>query len=230
LIGRRFWIKYAKDREVADLDQLQMARSWERAIKASSLPFESGGGRRPRFGIAAPLPSGYTSEAELLDFYLAADTSLADVRRRLEGALPEGLRILDIKPVSPVARPLQALVLWSRYDVELYDALPRADLAARVERLLGQRECIVEDMKEGKKRRHDIRPGIADLRIEDAEERPRSLAMTLRAGQQPNVRPEQVTAALGLAGPSRVHRRRLILGGLSPVQLAWRSSGRFQER
>ena len=140
--------------------------------------------------------------------------TIVDTRKTMPG-----LRVLDITSVSPAERPIQAQVLWSEYDVELGDALPRAEVTARIGRLLGQRECVIEETREGKTRLHDIRPGIAELRVSDPWERSPTLLMRLRAGQQPNVRPEQVTVALGLRRPARVNRRRLVLGAAGGLRL-----------
>ncbi len=51
---------------------------------------------RPRLAFAAPLPIGMPAEHELLDAILGARVPMATVREGLAGALPAGLRIVDL--------------------------------------------------------------------------------------------------------------------------------------
>lgn len=223
-------ITYAKDEEGARLSQQEVARAWEQALKASGLPLETVGPGRPRFAVAAPLPPGYTSEAEVVEVSLREPVVSGAVSGALSPHLPAGIRILRVETVSAAEPPVQTQIMWSEYEVTLGDAPTRWRLESAVAALLGRRECVIEETKGGKTRAVDVRPGIADMEVAEETEGGTVLRMTLRAGQRGNVWPEQVLRALGLGRHAGVHRTRLLRGGLTPVHLAWRTKGRFEER
>lgn len=226
----RFRITYARGEASAHLDQQQTARAWEAALKASGLPIEVVGPGRPRLAVAAPLPAGYTSEADIVEVHFSSPLEAGDLARELSKHVPESFAIRHVAETSPAERPVQAEVLWSEYEVELRDRTSRPDLERSIEELMSRSEVILEETRRGRARRVDLRAGIAEVVLLEESEGPTTLLMRLRAGPAPNVRPEQVLQALGLGQAASVRRTRLVLGGLTPAQLAWRSTGRFQER
>jgi radical SAM-linked protein len=207
-----------------------MARAWEAALRSSGLPPDLPGARRHRLAIAAPLSAGWTSEAELVDVYFGASVEPAHLRSRLQAALPAGVDIIEVQAISPVLPLLQSEVLWSDYEVVLPPLVPRAQVEAAISAFLERRDWRAQETRDGRTRVHDIRPGVAALRVEEEDEGGLGLSMRLRTGGQGNLRPEQVLKALDLPKPSHVHRTGLVLGGLTPVQRAWRSAGRFRDR
>ena len=65
---------FATNDEVKYVGHLDMARTWERAIRRSGLPLAYSRGFNPqaRIQFAATLPLGFTGMAEIIDIYLTA--------------------------------------------------------------------------------------------------------------------------------------------------------------
>ena len=170
-------IAYQKLGKVRFLGHLDMARLWERGLRKARLPVAMSAGFTPRpkvsFGLA--LPTGAESLVELLDvtfdetFDVPSGVS-SDGRSHVEvlpdvlsAALPPGVDVIDVDPVSPTVWSLQEDVTATTW-VMAVDA-PDLDLDERVATVLGSPEIWIERERKGERRRDDVRPGILDLRV-----------------------------------------------------------------
>ena len=81
------------------ISHLDLMRLFQRAFKRAgmSLKHTQGFNPRPSVSIALPLSVGVKSHCELLDFELEGELPpLAEMRQRLNGALVEGIKVLQI--------------------------------------------------------------------------------------------------------------------------------------
>jgi radical SAM-linked protein len=69
---QRVRITFTKEGATRYISHLDLARAVERALNRAGLPvaYSQGFNRRPRLSLAAALPLGYTSEAEMADVWL----------------------------------------------------------------------------------------------------------------------------------------------------------------
>ncbi len=109
LAASRCWYRagFTKLEEARFLGHLDFQRLLHLALRRSGLPVAHSQGFHPhpllKFG--PPLPLGVEGEAEVLD--LALERQVPDWPRRLNAALPPGVRILDAVPIG--ANPLEAI-------------------------------------------------------------------------------------------------------------------------
>jgi hypothetical protein len=103
--------------------------------------------------------------------------------------------------------------------------LPAEEVEAAIRRLMAARTFPWEQQRETKTRRYDLRPLVLSLALETEGEGLHRLAMRLAVRQERSGRAEQVTAALGLPTPLRIHRRALYIGGVPAVVRAYRLAG-----
>ncbi|MGQ0553720.1 MAG: TIGR03936 family radical SAM-associated protein [Planctomycetota bacterium] len=109
-----------KDGEARFLGHLDLARLVERSLRRSGLPVQRTQGFNPRFRLSfsEALPVGVGSEGEWINLTLDEDLSVDDVRARLSPALPECVRLIDVRKTlfsaaeGPVRYRLQVLDHW----------------------------------------------------------------------------------------------------------------------
>lgn len=205
----RLRIRFGCDAALRYVSHLDLMRVWERACKRAGLPLTHSQGftPRPKIALAAPLPVGVTSEAELLDIVLYRPVDIAETRASLEPQLPEGLQLRAIES-APLRQPsLQSLVRAAEYEVALEAPPNGASWEQGISELLARAEIPWEQDRGGKIRRYDLRPLILELELSSCAAQSASLRMRLRHDERGAGRPEQVALALGVSRPPlRIHR------------------------
>ena len=229
---QRLRLRFARDESLKYLPHLDLMRAWERALRRAEVPvaYSEGFSPRPRLALAAPLPVGVTSEGELLDLFLSERTAPAAVAQAVSTQLPVGLRLLGVDEVALALPSLQSALRAAEYVVEVVDPRPLDALRAAIADLLAQDRLEWEHRREQEVRRYDLRALILSLGIDGKSGDRVALRMRLRADEQGSGRPEQVTAALGIAEPPlRVQRVRLEVAEPSIARTAYRTAGRFAD-
>ena len=235
--AQRLRIRFARGPEAATIGPLDLAPNWERAFLEAgiAISYSQSARPQPRLTFAAGLAQGVTSEGELLDVVLAQPTPAAKVAERVGPHLPPGLAVRESWEVGIGLPSLPASVRWADYEVDVPASDACADVPNAVASFLEKEHFPWEDTRGAKVRRYDLRPLVLELRVEPAQEgdaRESStmrLVMRLRCESAGVGRPDQVVKALGLAEPTRIHRRRLVLAEVSPARDAWQRVGRFLE-
>jgi len=195
----RYRIQYSKKGPACYISHLDLLRSFERAGRRAGLPlaFTQGFNPHPKISFAAPLSVGMSGEAEYADIELTVAMPADEVFHKLSGSLPEGLRLLEVRPVSDHSPALMTRVDRATYRAraKLSHPLDQKKLDEAIASFLARPEIWVERKnKAGGKKMHNIRPGIFsmsgksenDIIIIEAE---------LKAGSYGNVRFEEMLAA-----------------------------------
>ena len=192
---QRIRIVYSKGDELKFTGNLDMMKVWERTFRRAGLKiaYSQGFHPQPKIHQALPLPLGFTSQNDLLDFWLDSDESLGEISKKLERALQPGIMVQEYQVVPAALKPLQTLVTSAEYLVRLETESIHADLTERIEKLLRQNECL----RERRGKQYDLRPLIESLQIDKDDTS--SLLMTLAARPGATGRPEEVLDALGIA-------------------------------
>jgi len=207
---QRVRVHFEKTEAMRYTGHLDLQRAWERLLRRAGLPiaYSQGYNQRPRIQLAAALPLGFTSQAEVVDFWLEEPHPLQELLPRLKTASPPGIRIRRVEEVPEGERrapALQSLVRSAEYTITLLETVP--DLPARVEALLSAESLP----RTRRKKAYDLRPLVFSLQIlpPDSEGRQR-LHTHLSAREAATGRPEEVLSALGIAPHlARVHRTAL---------------------
>jgi radical SAM-linked protein len=187
---------------------LDLYRTWERTFRRANLPlaYSQGFSPHPRINLASALPLGFTSEGEILEFWLEKALTIEDISAMLAPALPSGLIIREIKEVDQRLPALQSNLLASEYQITFLEDIP--DLTQKCHTLL---EAPTLPRRRNNKE-YDLRPLLMSLTpiSEDEEYHSRIIAL-LTAGEGKTGRPEEVISELGVpVEQTRVHRLRLI--------------------
>ncbi|MFQ5408172.1 MAG: TIGR03936 family radical SAM-associated protein [Anaerolineales bacterium] len=211
-VVQRLRIRFTKTGRARFAGNLDLHKAWERALRRADAPlaYSEGFHPQPRIQLAAALPLGFTSEAEIADVWLEEEVDPDRFGEQLARKLPPGISILSVKPVLGKQKSLQSRLRSACYAIRLAadTVLPESEIRTRVEQLLARTEILRE--KRGKK--YDLRPLIESLQVE-SDPATGILRLKLRMAAQAGAtgRPEEVLAELGLeAGRARIHRTALI--------------------
>lgn len=225
--AQRLRIRFGRGPEAAAVGHLDMTRIWVEALMRAgvALSYSQGSRPQPRVTIAAGLPMGVTSEGELLDAITAEVVEPAALGERIQAELPEGLTVLGVSEVGMGLPSLPSAIRWADYYVDI--GANGEDIPKAIAALLAADSFPWVDRRGEKTRNYDLRPLVGDVIVEEPGTDTVRLAMRLRCGSDGVGRADQVTKALGLPEPIRVHRRRLLLADESRARAAWRRKGRY---
>ena len=211
---QRLRIRLSRGQEVKFISHLDIIRLWTRALRRAQIPlaYSEGFSPHPRMSLAAPLPVGVTSEAELMDIFVTGLVSPHWFTNAASQQLPPGISILGVYPVALLMPSLQSQVRYAEYRVEVATDQPAPDAAAAVAALLSVEHLPWQHQRDTGVRNYDLRALIDTLWLVDWQPALCTIGMRLRCGSSGSGRPEQVASALGFTNyPQSIHRTRLIL-------------------
>lgn len=105
----RIW--YSKEDMSVFLSQLELQSIFERALRRAALPpaFSQGFHPLPLLSFGRALPVGVASRAEWFTIVLRERFTADEVRKRLDGRLPRGMRVLFVEEQLPSKRHPQSV-------------------------------------------------------------------------------------------------------------------------
>ena len=118
----RLRITFTKQGALRYTGHLDLHKMLERSIRRAKLPlaYSQGYHPQPKLNLAAALPLGFSSRAEVMDIWLNEDVE--DVPATLQAHVPPGLTILQADQVDDRAPSLQSQVTAAEYQVEITEA------------------------------------------------------------------------------------------------------------
>jgi len=213
---QRLRLRFSRGEELKYISHLDLMRLWERALRRAGIPiaYSEGFSPHPRISLAAPLPIGVTSEAELMDVVVKKAVSPCFFMQHTKPQLPRGIEVFEVQKVPLTAPSLQSQAQFIDYRVSDRSDRSADEIRDAITTTLQAKKLPWHHMRDTGPRYYDLRPLIEDLHLEGWEDHVFTLGMRLRCDAQGTGRPEQVTASLGLTEhPSIVHRTKIILAG-----------------
>ncbi len=210
---QRLRIRFSRGEEVKFISHLDIMRLWQRALHRAGIPlaYSEGFSPHPRISLAAPLPIGVTSEAELMDIFCTRWVSPHFFTTALSQQLPPGIEILQVYSTALTMPSLQSQVRYAEYKVEA--ETEEKDIESKLASLLSVKHLPWQHQRDTGTRHYDLRALIDDLWLINCHHPYCAIGMKLRCDSSGSGRPEQVAAALGFAHhPHSIHRTRLIIG------------------
>jgi len=207
----RLRITFIKTGALRYTGHLDLHKILERTVRRAGLPlaYTRGFHPGPRIQLAAALPLGFSSRAELVDLWL--DETEGPVARPapelLQAAAPPGLTVLEVVEVDSRAPALQNLVASAEYEVTLLDPLEADELGRKLSAVMAAASLPRE--RRGKP--YDLRPLIESLELLPADGSGlQRIGMRLAAREGATGRPEEVLDVLGIPfEATRIERTRL---------------------
>ena len=175
-VHRRFRFVFSKTGDARWLSHRQLMDALERMVRAAGLPVRYTEGFSPhiRLSMGPALPVGYAGRAEYFDVDCTAPLRKQHLARA-NALLPDGVEILDARPLLPGAPKLGRLVAAARYRIDGVEPWPES-------------ESVLDD---------ELRAGVRGWqRLDDG-----SLLVELNARQEdgPQLSVKKLLLALGIA-------------------------------
>ena len=191
---QRIRIAYNKGIELQYTGNLDMHKVWERTFRRARLPlaYSQGFHPQPKLQQAAPLPLGFTSQAEMLDVWLDTDETLTEVTQKIVATAQPGIVVREVKGMPLLSEALPNLVVAAEYRVTCDEAVEAVEIQNRLDTFLS-RESI---RRERRGKPYDLRPLVQKLILE--KERPVTLTMRLSSLPGATGRPEEVLEELAI--------------------------------
>jgi radical SAM-linked protein len=192
---QRCRIHFSKNEVMRYTGHLDLILTWERTFRRAGLPlsYSEGFNPRPVINLASPLPLGFTSTAEIGDFWLSEFVAISNFTDSLREALPPGLAINHVKEVEEIfGAKLPSLVVSATYTADIQPNYPKME--QKVRNLLNQKTIL--RTKRGKQ--YDLRPLVQNIEIAANEETQQSLNIKLVTLPDKTGRPDEVLAALDI--------------------------------
>ena len=211
---QRLRIRYSRGEEVKFISHLDLMRLWHRVlIRAGvALAYSEGFNPHPRMSSAAPLALGITSEAELMDVFLARWSSPHSFTAVAVKQLPHGIEINQVYNVPLTMPSLQSHVRYVDYAVQLETKKTQQDIVSAITSMLSKEQLPWRHQRDTGPRYYDLRALIDDLWLIDFRNGHCTIGMKLRCDSSGSGRPEQVASALGFEQyPELIHRTRLTI-------------------
>jgi len=210
----RLRVKFKRGQEVKFISHLDLIRLWQRALHRARIPlaYSEGFSPHPRISLAAPLPVGVTSQAELMDISTTKWVSPHFFTGAVSQQLPSGIEILQVHQIALNQPSLQSQVRYAEYKVEVETEKEPKEIESALISLLSAKHLPWQHQRDTGPRSYDLRALIDDLRLIDWHRPYCTVGMRLRCDSSGSGRPEQVTTALGFTHhPQLIHRTKLIL-------------------
>lgn len=154
----RIRVLFSKIGDLRFTGHIDLQRLFERALRRSGLPIRYSQGFSPkvRLNLASALPLGYSSQAELLDFWMNEALPISEVQTALVSALPTELKIIEVQEVANQLPSLQASLIASEFIIHFPKSLELQSLRNRLTGLL--KSDLLEVVNRGKMK--NFRPMI----------------------------------------------------------------------
>jgi radical SAM-linked protein len=211
---QRLRVKFCRGDELKFISHLDISRLWQRAFTRAGIPlaYSQGFNPHPQISMAAPLPVGVTSEAELMDVFCSKNVSPPYFTQSVNRELPDGIKVLQVQAVSAVLPSLQAQIDAAEYNVTVPSGKTREEIETAIARLLSLTELPWQHERDTGTKHYDLRILIDAVRLIDLKDGKAVIEMKLKTGSNGSGRPEQVAKALGFdCYPDSILRTQLFL-------------------
>jgi radical SAM family uncharacterized protein/radical SAM-linked protein len=182
----RFRAQYAKWGSMRFLGHLDLTRSLLRAFRRARIPliFSQGFHPLPRISFGPPLPVGYESWAEFLDFQIQDPIHPEELLRRLNHVLPSGIQFHKTEEIALKSPSIFDSIINNLYLIRFsdFDGLHEE----KVELFQRDKQILVWEAKKNKS--FDLKKIVESIDWVDKG----TLQMKIRSGEEGTIRPEKI--------------------------------------
>ncbi len=195
---QRIRLTFSKTEPLRYTSNLDMQKIWERYLRRAGLPvmYSQGFHPQPKIQQACPLPLGFLSDHEIVDFWLDFEEYQPEAILNQLTAQPQpGIEIQTIENTPPYSPTLQTQVATSDYKVIILSAVNPEELKIQLQRVMAADSLI----RERRNKKYDLRPLIEDISIVSNENSDQvELFMRLSVREGATGRPDEVLAEMGI--------------------------------
>lgn len=180
---------------ISHLDLMQtMQRAFNRA--GYKLKYSEGFNPHPTISIALPLSVGASSVCEIMDFMLTEDVDLDEMPERMTNALPEGIEVIEVYPMTRKVAQLKWLKVEGIFE---YDERDYAEMVEKLTEFYSAAEIVITKKTKRGMGETDIRPGIKEITFSVGDDGVKVAAVI--SAQEPTINPDLIANALCQKAP-----------------------------
>lgn len=187
-------VKFEKTGAMKFVGHLDMMRYFQKAIRRAGIDVAFSEGFSPHMimSFAYPLGVGMTSSGEYFDLEVNTPMSTAEMGRRFNSVMAEGVRVLSVRKIPEDKKSKgMSLVAAADYFVDFRPGLePKQDYRKYISAFMAQPSVIMLKKTKKNVEETDIRPMI--YRFESVDNR---LFLQLASGSARNLKPDLVMEA-----------------------------------
>jgi len=162
-------LEFAKYDLMRYLPHLSLLRTFHRALRRAKIPvaYSQGHTPHPRIQPGPPLPIGYEGDREYIDVETSTVFNPAEIARRLNATLPDGLEIRRAVAVTVKSRALFDIINLQTYRVTLPKEHLPGDRPGEwiLDRLRSGEDLIMEKVRKGRVKTVNLRPAVAKAEL-----------------------------------------------------------------
>lgn len=187
----RYRIRYSRGGDLRFLGQLEINRLFVRAVRRAGLPMRYSQGFHPLprlvFGPAPPV--GVASEAEYLEVELNHRLPAAEVEKRLQAVLPEGMTLRETLEIPLQSPAISSMINLFEYRIEPPPGERKEWFSPEALRAFAERqEFLMVQHREKGERTVNLKERVKGMELTPEG----ALRLWLRAGAGPGVKPGEV--------------------------------------
>lgn len=186
-------INYEVKGALAFLSHLEVMRLWQRAMLRGGLPiaWSQGFNPRPKLSLGPARNVGVEGLSEYLDAEFNGIVKSEDLTAKLNGILPEGVRVLKVREIPQGTKMLEAVINEAVYKVTFLTGMP-ADAAAKVKDLLAAEQCLYVRKSPKGEKEIDLRSYILGIDLQDD-----TMLLAVKSGPAGSLRVAELLTVLG---------------------------------
>ena len=190
----RIRLTYKKGASLRYTGHLDLHKVWERTFRRARLPlaYSQGFHPQPKIQQACPLPLGFTSDFEIIDFWITEEVPTESISPALESAVHPGITILDVQCIPLSDPPLQTTIRSAQFEILLPQSENPDTITEKVKSILSSESL----QRERRGKIYNLRPLIHSLEIK-IDTSP-TIVAHLSAMPGATGRPEEVLAVMGI--------------------------------
>ncbi len=191
-------IRYSRTGNLRFISHLDSLRLWERLIRAAKIPAAQTEGfhARIKLSVAPPVPIGCECTSEFIDIFLAGELTREHMAT-LSRLMPEGLALMEYRPLDRKPEPLQSATTASSWRCEI--PFRAKDIAPLLDWCQAQTEILFERHK----KTVDIRRFLREFSLEEQGEST-LVHMILETGEKGSGRPYEYFIAANAEFGARI--------------------------
>jgi radical SAM-linked protein len=177
------------------IGHLDIMRYFQKVMRRAEVNICYSGGFSPHqiMTFASPLGVGLTSDGEYVDIEVNSTDSSAEMLRRINAVMVEGVEALSYRLLPDTAANAMSIVAAADYSVTFREGKEPQDwqhFCDRLKDFLSQEEILVVKKSKKGEREVNIRPMIYALNIDH-----HTVKMQIASGSAANLKPEMVLQA-----------------------------------
>ena len=186
-------INYEITGSLAFLSHLEVMRLWQRAMLRSHLPiaWSNGFNPRPKLSLGPARNVGVEGLSEYLDAEFNGIVKSGELVEKLNGILPEGVRILKAREIPAGTKMLEAVINEAVYKVTFLNGMP-ADASEKVKALMDSEQCLYLRKSPTGEKEIDLRSYLSGIDLKGD-----TMFLSVKTGTSGSLRVAELLTVLG---------------------------------